>query len=134
GLKDELDEAWAARPLELVRDGDRAMLVLEEPGGLLRSLREEFHHHRRELGGHFPYPIAGRDWLSRKVAMDQFDWIGRGEGEPASQQLVESDSQSVEVTPGIDRSIHPTGLFRRHIGERPGYPPAARAGGVHGFD
>jgi hypothetical protein len=53
--------------------------------------------------------------------MDQFDWIGPGKGEPASQQLVESDSQSVEVTPGIDRSIHPAGLFRRHIGERPGY-------------
>ena len=33
GLKDELDIAWAARPLELVRDGDRAMLVLEDPGG-----------------------------------------------------------------------------------------------------
>ena len=33
GLKDELDKAWAARPLELVRDGDRAMLVLEDPGG-----------------------------------------------------------------------------------------------------
>jgi serine/threonine protein kinase len=33
GLKDELDRAWAARPLELVRDGDRAMLVLEDPGG-----------------------------------------------------------------------------------------------------
>jgi PAS domain S-box-containing protein len=32
-LKDELEEAWAARPLELVRDGDRAMLVLEDPGG-----------------------------------------------------------------------------------------------------
>jgi AAA ATPase domain/Protein kinase domain len=33
GLKDELDRAWAARPLELVRDGDRAILVLEDPGG-----------------------------------------------------------------------------------------------------
>ena len=33
GLKDELDEAWAVRPLELVRDGGRAMLVLEDPGG-----------------------------------------------------------------------------------------------------
>ena len=28
GLKDELDEAWAAQPLDLVRDGGRAMLVL----------------------------------------------------------------------------------------------------------
>jgi serine/threonine protein kinase len=33
GLKDELDEAWAVRPLELVRDGGRAMLVLEDTGG-----------------------------------------------------------------------------------------------------
>jgi serine/threonine protein kinase len=33
GLKDELDEAWAARPLDLVRDGGRAMLVLKDPGG-----------------------------------------------------------------------------------------------------
>ena len=32
-LKDVLDRAWAARPLELLRDGDRAMLVLEDPGG-----------------------------------------------------------------------------------------------------
>ena len=34
GLKGELDRAWAVRPLELVRDGDRAMLVLEDPGGV----------------------------------------------------------------------------------------------------
>jgi serine/threonine protein kinase len=33
GLKDELDSAWAVRPLELLRDGDRAMLVLEDAGG-----------------------------------------------------------------------------------------------------
>ena len=33
GLKDELDEAWAVRPLELVREGGRTMLVLEDPGG-----------------------------------------------------------------------------------------------------
>jgi serine/threonine protein kinase len=32
GLKDELDGAWAVQPLELVRDGDRTMLVLEDPG------------------------------------------------------------------------------------------------------
>ena len=33
GLKDELDEVWAVRPRELVRDSGRAMLVLEDPGG-----------------------------------------------------------------------------------------------------
>src|SRR5712691_9875612 len=33
GLKEELDRAWAVRPLEFVREGVRAMLVLEDPGG-----------------------------------------------------------------------------------------------------
>ncbi len=32
-LKDELDGAWAARPLDLVREEGRAMLVLEDSGG-----------------------------------------------------------------------------------------------------
>src|SRR5215831_10132119 len=31
-LKDELDGAWAARPIEIVREGGRAMLVLEDAG------------------------------------------------------------------------------------------------------
>src|SRR5262249_43110224 len=33
-LKDELDATWAVRPLELVRDAGRTMLVLEDPGGV----------------------------------------------------------------------------------------------------
>jgi PAS domain S-box-containing protein len=33
GLRDELDGAWALKPLELVRDGARVMLVLEDCGG-----------------------------------------------------------------------------------------------------
>jgi PAS domain S-box-containing protein len=32
-LRDELDSAWAVRPLELVREGGRTMLVLEDPRG-----------------------------------------------------------------------------------------------------
>src|SRR5277367_5362206 len=32
-LKGELDGAWAARPLELVREHGRTMLVLDDPGG-----------------------------------------------------------------------------------------------------
>src|SRR5712671_6757418 len=40
GLKDELDRAWAVRPLSLVRERGRTVLVLEDPGGepLERSL------------------------------------------------------------------------------------------------
>jgi serine/threonine protein kinase len=33
GLKEELDGAWAVRPLELIREGGRTVLVLEDPGG-----------------------------------------------------------------------------------------------------
>src|SRR5262245_11087030 len=33
GLKDELDGAWAARPVELISDGGRTVLVLEDHGG-----------------------------------------------------------------------------------------------------
>ncbi|MBV8107829.1 MAG: AAA family ATPase [Hyphomicrobiales bacterium] len=33
GLKDQLEPTWAARPLELRRDGGRVMLLLEDPGG-----------------------------------------------------------------------------------------------------
>ena len=32
-LKDVLDAAWAARPLELRRDGERTLLLLKDPGG-----------------------------------------------------------------------------------------------------
>ncbi|WP_027576484.1 AAA family ATPase [Bradyrhizobium sp. WSM1743] len=32
-LKDELDSAWALRPLELVSEGGRPVLLLEDPGG-----------------------------------------------------------------------------------------------------
>ena len=32
-LKDELDGAWAVRPLDFVRDGGRTMLVLDDAGG-----------------------------------------------------------------------------------------------------
>jgi PAS domain S-box-containing protein len=33
GLREELDAAWAARPLELVRERGQTILVLEDPGG-----------------------------------------------------------------------------------------------------
>ena len=32
-LKDELEEAWAVRPLELIHEGGRTTLVLKDPGG-----------------------------------------------------------------------------------------------------
>src|ERR1700730_15091382 len=34
GLKDDLDDAWAARPVALTHDNDRMTLVLKDPGGV----------------------------------------------------------------------------------------------------
>ena len=34
-FKDELDDAWAVQPLELLRDRGRTVLVLKDPGGEL---------------------------------------------------------------------------------------------------
>jgi serine/threonine protein kinase len=33
GLRDELDDTWAARPLQLVRERGQAVLMLKDPGG-----------------------------------------------------------------------------------------------------
>ena len=48
GLKDELDDAWAVRPIELQRDRRRTMLVLKDPGGepLARRLGSPFEPER----------------------------------------------------------------------------------------
>jgi PAS domain S-box-containing protein len=55
GLKDDLDRAWAVRPLQFVREGGRTMLVLEDPGGqpLDRHLG-----HPMELGQFFRLAIS----------------------------------------------------------------------------
>ena len=55
-LKDELDGAWAVRPLELVRERGRLMLVLEDTGG------EPLH---RLLGP----PMEVRSFLSLAIAI-----------------------------------------------------------------
>src|SRR5260370_12824557 len=36
-FKDELNSTWAVRPLEVVRDRGRTLLVLDDPGGELLS-------------------------------------------------------------------------------------------------
>jgi hypothetical protein len=38
GLKDDLDNAWSARPVALTHYNDRMTLVLEDPGGIDRLL------------------------------------------------------------------------------------------------
>ena len=48
GLKDELDDAWAARPLQLVRQHGQTILMLKDPGGraLVTSLPDVMYSER----------------------------------------------------------------------------------------
>ena len=41
-------------------------------------------------------------------------------GRAAGEHLVERDAQRIEVAAGIDRAVHPPGLFGGHVGERAG--------------
>ena len=46
--------------------------------------------------------------------------LGRGERQSAGEHLVERDAHRVEVAAGIDRAVHPPGLFGGHVGQRAG--------------
>ena len=62
----------------------------------------------------------GRQRLPRDVAVDPLHRIGGRERQRSREHLVEGDAERVEIAAGIDRAVHPPGLFRRHVGERPG--------------
>ena len=54
------------------------------------------------------------------MAVHPFHGIGSVEGKSPSQHLVKRDAQGVEIAPGVDGTIHPTGLLGCHVGECPG--------------
>ena len=64
--------------------------------------------------------IHRRHRLTRDVAMDPLQRVGRGEWEHAREHLVQGDAQRVEIAPGIDRAIHAPGLLGGHVGEGAG--------------
>jgi PAS domain S-box-containing protein len=55
-LREELNGAWAARPLELLREGGRTILILEDPGG-------------EPLDGLLALPMELRDFLRLAVEL-----------------------------------------------------------------
>ena len=65
-------------------------------------------------------PLGGRDRPPRDVAVHPLHRIGRGERQWAREHLVEGDAERVEIAAGVDRPVHPSGLFGRHVGERAG--------------
>ena len=65
-------------------------------------------------------PLAWRHRLPGDMAVHPFHGIGRGERQGAGEHLVKRDAERVEVAAGIDRAVHPSGLFGCHVGERAG--------------
>ena len=53
----------------------------------------------------------------RDMAVNPFHRIRRREGQTPRQHFVERDPKRVEIAPGIDRTVHSSGLLRRHVGK-----------------
>jgi predicted ATPase len=91
-LKEDLESAWAVRPLELVRDRDRTILVLEDPGG-------------EPLDRHLGQPMEVRQFLS--LAID----IVAALGEVHRRGLVHKDLKPAHIlVNGTNRQVHLTGF------------------------
>ena len=54
--------------------------------------------------------------------MHPFHRLGGREGQRSRQHFIENDAQRIKIAARIDRAVHPPGLFRRHVSERPGDP------------
>ena len=65
-------------------------------------------------------PLDGRHRLPGDVAVDPLHGIGRREWQCPREHLVEHDPERIEVAAGVDRPVHASGLFGRHVGERAG--------------
>ena len=91
-------------------------------GGLiafLGRLGEQLHNDRGNRRWNVSQPLAWRHRLSGDMAVNPLHGIGSRKRKGACQHLVERDPQRVEITTGIDRAVHPAGLFRRHVSESP---------------
>src|SRR6202140_5187253 len=83
----------------------------------LSSLGEQLHDDCRDRGRDILQPLFGRYRLPCNGALTPFHRTVSREGKAASQHLVKRDTQSVEIAPGIDGTIHSSGLLGGHIRE-----------------
>ena len=49
--------------------------------------------------------------------MRPFHGIGGAKGQSTREHLIEADAERVEIAAEVDRSVHASGLFGRHVGE-----------------
>src|SRR6516164_431087 len=87
---------------------------------LLGSLGQQLHDDSGERGRHIFHPLFEGNWMSRDMAVNPFHGIGSGERKTPSEHFVKRDAEGVEIAPGIDRTIHSSGLLGCHVGQCPG--------------
>ncbi len=104
--------------------GKAALEIALEAGGgliaLLGCLGEQLHDEGRDRRRDRPHPLSEGRRPSRNMAVDPLHRIDGGERQGAGDHLVKRDAEGVEVAARIDRAVHPSGLFGRHIGEGAG--------------
>jgi hypothetical protein len=79
---------------------------------LRKKLEDDGGNLRRQIGCSF----FGRGRRADHVAVYPFLHSGCKKRQGAGEQLVERDAERIEIASAIDRTVHPTGLFRRDIG------------------
>ncbi len=84
---------------------------------LLGRLGEQLHDDRRDRVGHFLHPFGGGIASLRDVAVHPFHGIDCSKRQGTCEHLVKRDAERIQIAAGIDRTIHASSLFWRHIGE-----------------
>ena len=104
--------------------GQAALQVVRQAGGglvaILGRLGEALHHHRRDRLGQAGDARVRRRRRARDMGVDPLHRVAGAERQDAGEHLVEDDAHGVEIAAGVDRAVHPAGLFGRHVGERAG--------------
>ena len=99
-----------------------AKISLDARGGLvaiLGGLGEQLQDDGRERGGDSFTRSPGGTGCRAMWQWTHSIGSAADEGQRSREHFVEGDAAGIEVAAGIDRPVHPAGLFGRHVGERP---------------
>ena len=101
-----------------------SQIALDTAGGLvtiLGRLGEQLHDDRRDgaLGRSLTARLGGTGFLAIWQCTHSMG-SAAVKGRDAREHLVKRDAEGVEIAAGVDRAVHPPGLFGCHVGKRTG--------------